>query len=108
MKKLKLHQIPTDAYVRWDLDIHRTIKRGYSIDHSTGKPEPGISVISLKECTLTQAWSLYASHVVAGTPWIVLFGVENGRDSDDMPTLDASTITIVGEIPREERDKLRR
>jgi len=108
MKKFRIDKVPAHVYVRWDLDIKDTIKRGYSIDHATGEKEPGISVISLDEYSLEEAWAYYAKHVIAGTPFVVLDGIENGRDSDGMPTLDASTIRVLGEIPSEERDKFKR
>ena len=91
-------------YIRYSHSHEADIKRGYSLDHSTMRREPGLSVqvIEGDEWDGSRGWLArviadYGGRVKMddGSYGWVATGTVSGRDSDDCPTLASVTCLAI-------------
>ena len=83
-------------YIRFSSSHEADIKRGYSLDHSTMRREPGLSVMDIRPEDWDESRGWMARLVVSyggrvrlnndSYGWVA-GGEPSGRDSDDCPTL---------------------
>jgi hypothetical protein len=90
-------------FVRWSRGPALDQKRGYSIDHSSGSRHNGLSAdyvraddpeLLARMLTQYQTTRMKDSKIYC---WIFA-GIENGRDSDNAPTVAAETIVPLGKV----------
>ena len=104
----ELAQAHGSVYIRWSRSIAADRRRGYSIDHSSGQAEGGLSVQEIaytEDCIEgTPGWLAclvadYSYLAINGARCYVLAGERSGTGADNEPVIDAESMTVLGTIP---------